>query len=80
MKAGYLVAKWIEKKLKTWSQQSIINYLAKSVGKTLAKKMVTAVVRYGVTAAATSIATWLGASGSVAGPIGIIIGSASGWL
>ncbi|MDQ0231664.1 hypothetical protein [Metabacillus malikii] len=80
MKAGYLVGKWVQNKLKSWSQQSVINYLAASVGKTAAKKIVSRVVAVGATAAATYIAGLLGASGTVAGPIGVIVGAATGWL
>jgi hypothetical protein len=80
MKAGYLVGKWVSNKLKSWSQQSIINYLAASVGKAAAKKIVSKVVQVGATAAAAYIATLLGASGTVAGPVGAIIGFATGWL
>ena len=80
MKAGYLVGKWVQSKLETWSKESVINYLASSVGKTAAKKIVSKVVAVGATAAATYIAGLLGASGSVAGPVGVIIGAATGWL
>lgn len=80
MKAGYLVSKWVKKKLSSWSKQSVINYLASSVGTYAAKKIVNKVVSVGVSAAATYVAGLLGASGSVAGPIGTIIGLASGWL
>lgn len=80
MRAGYLVAKWIENKLKTWSQQSVINYLAASIGKTAAKKIVKKVVAVGTTAAAAYVATLLGATSTIACPIAAIIGTATGWL
>jgi len=80
MKAGYLVSKWIKNKLKSWSQASVINYLATSVGAYTAKKIVSKVVGCGVTAAATYVAGLLGATGSVAGPIGTIVGGVGGWL
>ena len=80
MKAGYLVSKWIEKKLSEWSQQSLINYIAASVGETVASEIVGYVVELGAGAAATYVATLLGASASLAGPIGTIVGFASGWL
>lgn len=37
-------------------------------------------MQVGATAAAGTIAGWLGASGAMAGPITAIIGFASGWL
>ena len=80
MKAGYLVGKWVMNKLKSWSKDSIIQYLAASVGKSIAAKIVRTVVRVGATAAATYVAGLLGATSSVAGPIGAIIGGATGWL
>lgn len=80
MNAGYLVGKWVEDKLKSFSQQGVIQKLASFVGKTLAKKIVQKVVQVGATAAAGTIAGWLGASGAMAGPITAIIGFASGWL
>jgi len=80
MNAGYLLGKWITSKLSSWSQQSIINYLASSVGVAVAKKIVSKVVQVGAAAAATYIAGLLGATGAIAGPIGVIIGLASGWL
>lgn len=80
MNAGYLVGKWVEGKLKSFSQQGVIQKLASFVGKTLAKQIVKKVVRVGATAAAGTIASWLGASGTMAGPITAIIGYASGWL
>lgn len=40
MNAGYLVGKWVEGKLKSFSQQGVIQKLASFVGKTLAKKIV----------------------------------------
>lgn len=61
MKVGYLVGKWIEGKLKSIGQNAIVTFLAKSVGKTVAKKMVSKVVTVGATAAAGYIATLLGA-------------------
>ena len=78
MNAGYLVGKWVEDKLKSFSQQGVIQKLASFVGKTLAKKIVQKVVQVGATAAAGTIAGWLGASGAMAGPITAIIGFASG--
>jgi hypothetical protein len=80
MRAGYLVGKWISSKLKSMGTNGVITYLAKKIGQTLAKKIVTKVVSVGATAAATYIAGLLGASGSVAGPLGAIIGVATGWL
>lgn len=80
MKAGYLVGKWIEGKLKEMGVHGITSWLAGSVGKVIAKKIVTKIIQAGATAAAGYIASLLGASGTIAGPIGAIIGGASGWL
>ena len=55
-------------------------WLASKVGQTMAKKIVSKVVAVGATAAATYIAGLLGASAAVAGPLGFIVGAASGWL
>lgn len=80
MKAGYLMGKWIKKKLKSWSKESVINYLATTIGVSRARKIVRKVVEVGASSAATYVATLLGATATVAGPIGSIIGLASGWL
>lgn len=80
MKAGYLVSSWIKNKLSSWSQERIINYLATSVGAGVAKAIVKRVVQVGVAGAATYVAGLLGASGTIAGPLGAIIGCATGWL
>lgn len=80
MHAGYLVAKYIQNKLKSMGTNAVIAWLASKVGQKIAKAIVTRVVQVGATAAAAYIATLLGASGSIAGPLGIIIGGASGWL
>lgn len=80
MNAGYLVAQYIKKKLNEMGYNAVITWLGSKIGRTIASKMVNKVVAVGVTAAATYIAGLLGASASVAGPLGFIIGAASGWL
>ena len=80
MKAGYLVGKWVAKKLNSMGKGAIITWLAKSVGKSAASKIVNKVVTCGATAAAEYIALILGAEGTLAGPIGTIVGAATGWL
>jgi|GEM_PF-1862763 len=80
MEAGYLIGKWIKSKLSTMGTNGVISWLAGKVGQTIAKKIVTKVVTVGVTAAAGYVSATLGASGSVAGPLGIITGGAVGWL
>lgn len=57
-----------------------ISILAASIGYGTARFFVTTVVKVGATAAATTIATYFGAGGSLAGPLGWIVGTASGWL
>lgn len=79
MKAGYLVGKWVEKKLKSQGQNAVVTFLAKSVGKTAAKTIVKKVVSMGAKAAATYIAGVIGSGSSLAGPIGTIVGLATGW-
>lgn len=80
MQAGYLVGKYITNKLKSSGYNSTVAWLASKVGQTMAKKIVSKVVAVGATAAATYIAGLLGASAAVAGPLGFIVGAASGWL
>ncbi|MCB0910786.1 MAG: hypothetical protein KDB60_04120 [Propionibacteriaceae bacterium] len=80
MQAGYLVGKWIESKLKSMGTNAVIAWLASKIGQTLAKQMVTRVVQVGATAAASYIAALIGANGAIAGPLGFIIGLATGWL
>lgn len=80
MNAGYLVARYIKNKLNSMGYNAVVTWLASKVGRTIAQKMVSKVVAVGVTAAATYIAGLLGASASVAGPLGFIIGGATGWL
>ena len=58
----------------------MIAWLASKIGQTLAKQMVTRVVQVGATAAASYIAALIGANGAIAGPLGFIIGLATGWL
>lgn len=80
MKAGYLVGKIIKKKLNSWSKQSVINWLATYVGASAAKKIVSKAVSCGVSALATYLAanvSWLGA---LAGPLGVVVSGALGWL
>ncbi|MDR1450117.1 MAG: hypothetical protein LBI84_07975 [Propionibacteriaceae bacterium] len=80
MEAGYLVGQWIKSKLNSMGTNGVISWLAGKVGQTVAKKIVSKVVAVGATAAASYIAGLLGASGSIAGPLGAIIGFATGWL
>lgn len=80
MEAGYLVGKFVEDKLKELGTNGVIAWLSGSVGKMVAKKIVTKVAQAGVTAAAGYIAGLLGASGSIAGPLGAIVGGVGGWL
>ena len=80
MHAGYLVGQYIQNKLNTMGFNAVVAWLASKVGANLAKKIVARVAQVGATAAATYIATLLGASGAVAGPLGSIVGAASGWL
>ena len=80
MQAGYLVANAIKKKLKSWSQRNVINWLATYVGQKAANEIVKYAVKSGVTALATYLAghvTWLG---FLAGPIGGAVAGALGWL
>lgn len=79
MKAGYLVAQWISNHLAHSGQHAAIRFLAPKIGSVLAGTFVGWVVRYGVTGAATSIAAYFGTGGSLAGPLGAIIGMASGY-
>lgn len=80
MKAGYLVAKWVKKKIDSMGQDAAISAIASVVGYASAAFLVRKVVTLGVTAAATSIATWLGTSGTIAGPLGTIVGMATGYF
>lgn len=65
MKAGYIVGKVIQKKLKSWSQKSVINWLASKIGTAAAKKIVSKAVKVGASALATYLAahvSWLAPS------------------
>ncbi|HFH9929443.1 TPA: hypothetical protein ACGO5I_001443 [Streptococcus suis] len=79
MKAGYLVGTWISNQLKTRGYHAAINYLAPKIGAGLAGLFVGLVVKFGVSGAAGSIAAYLGTGSSLAGPLGTIIGYASGF-
>lgn len=80
MKAGFIVAKAIEKKLKTWSKQSVINWLATKVGAHAARR----IVQEATTAGAVALASYLAANvswlGALAGPVGGLVAGAIGWL
>lgn len=80
MNAGYLVGKWVAKKLESMGYDYVITALAHAVGRTAAVLIVRKVVATGATAAATYIAGVLGTSGTLAGPIGAVVGLATGWL
>ena len=80
MKAGYIVGKVIQNKLKSWSQRSVINWLASKIGVAAA----TEIVKKATTAGALSLASYLAAHvswlGCLAGPVGGLIAGALGWL
>lgn len=80
MKAGYIVGKVIKKKLESWSQESVINWLASKVGIAAAKKIVSKAVNVGVSALATYLAANVSWLGCLAGPIGGLAAGAIGWL
>ncbi|MDO5094846.1 MAG: hypothetical protein Q4D79_15765 [Propionibacteriaceae bacterium] len=80
MNAGYLVAKYIQSKLRAWGYHGVVSWLAARVGGGLAKAIVSRVVTAGATAAAGYIAGLLGAGGALAGVFGWVIGAATGWL
>lgn len=80
MKAGYLVSKAIKKKLKSWSKQRVINWLATWVGAFAAKKIVEKAVTVSTTALASYLAanvTWLTC---LASPVAGLIFGGIGWL
>ena len=78
MKAGYIVGKVIQKKLKSWSQKSVINWLARRLvlllRRSLARQLRLALPLATYLAAHVS---WLGC---LAGPIGGLAAGAIGWL
>ena len=80
MKAGYIVGKVIQKKLKSWSQKSVINWLASKIGTAAAKKIVSKAVKVGASALATYLAAHVCWLGCLAGPIGGLAAGAIGWL
>ncbi|HCW04791.1 MAG TPA: hypothetical protein DGK91_09890 [Clostridium sp.] len=80
MKAGYIVGKVIQKKLKSWSQKSVINWLASKIGTAAAKKIVSKAVKVGASALATYLAAHVSWLGCLAGPIGGLAAGAIGWL
>lgn len=80
MKAGFIVAKVIKKKLKSWSQKSVINWLATRIGAAAAKKVVSKAVKVGATALASYLAAHVSWLGFLAGPIGGLAAGAIGWL
>ncbi|HFI0616886.1 TPA: hypothetical protein ACGO44_001522 [Streptococcus suis] len=80
MKAGYLVGHWIMNTLKSRGVNGAISLLAGSIGYGTARYFVTLVAKVGATAAATSLAGYFGVGSSFAGPLGWIVGSATGWL
>jgi len=80
MKAGYLVGQWIQNKLNSMGYSGVIATLARSIGARAARAIVQKVVTVGATAAAGYVALFVGGGGSIAGPVGAIIGWASGWL
>lgn len=80
MQAGKLVANWIMATLKKRGMNETIRILAGSIGYGMARYFVTQVTKVGVTSAALAIAGYLGVGGSFAGPLGWIIGTATGML
>ncbi|UZW14749.1 hypothetical protein OSC52_02570 [Clostridium pasteurianum] len=80
MKAGYLVAKYLRGKLNSLGVNGLISWLAGYVGGKAANKIVSILVGSGVTALATYLATEGGLLASLAGPLGTVIGAATGWL
>lgn len=80
MKAGYLVGQWIMNTLRSRGTNEVVSLLAASVGYGTARYFVSLVVKVGATAAASTIAANLGTGGALAGPIGAIVGAATGWL
>ena len=80
MKAGYIVGKVIKKKLKSWSQKSVINWLASKIGTSAATKIVRKAVKVGASALATYLAAHVSWLGCLAGPIGGLAAGAIGWL
>lgn len=79
MNAGYLVSMWIKSKIKSMGYSATVKALTPMIGGGLAGFFVGSVTRLGVTAAASVIAGYLGAGSSLAGPLGTIIGYASGF-
>lgn len=80
MKAGYIVGKVIQKKLKSWSKQSVINWLASKIGTAAAKKIVSKAAKVGASALATYLAAHVSWLGCLSGPIGGLAAGAIGWL
>ena len=80
MKAGYIVAQVIKKKLKTWSQRSVINWLAAKVGASAAKTIVKKAATVGASALASYLAAHVSWLGCLAGPVGGLAAGAIGWL
>ncbi len=80
MKAGYIVAQVIKKKLKTWSQRSVINWLAAKVGTSAAKTIVKKAATVGASALASYLAAHVSWLGCLAGPVGGLAAGAIGWL
>lgn len=80
MKAGFIVGKVIQNKLKSWSQKSVINWLATKIGAAAAKKIVSKAVTVGASALATYLAANVSWLGCLAGPVGGLAAGAIGWL
>ena len=79
MKAGYLVASWINSKIKSSGYNAVVKTLTPKIGGGMAAILVGTVTRLGVTAAASVLAGYLGSGSSLAGPLGFIIVYATGW-
>lgn len=80
MNAGYLVVRWVQNKMKSVGKSQTQAQLAGMVGSFLANFIMKKVTGMGVTGAATAIATAIGKGGSIAGPLGVIIGGATGYF
>lgn len=80
MNAGYLVVRWVQNKLNSVGRSQTQAQLGGMVGSVTANFIIRKVTGMGVTAAATAIATAIGKGGAIAGPLGVIIGGATGYF
>ena len=80
MKAGYIVGKVIQNKLKSWSQKSVINWLAAKVGTKAATEIVKKAVNVGASALASYLAAHVSWLACLSGPVGALAVGAVTWL